>query len=796
MPWKGVLQLLVLQGSLAVLVAGKSVPRVIDKDFSRHDTVEENDHDFRTVPFNLEETYDQSFRANGFNGTWRTDTDILYTDNYAGDVRTFDVTSGISRTFMDSSIVSSYDKPLMTFSHDNSYILISYDFTAGFRYSMHQKFDVYSVEHKTYTKIADGRRIPLAKWSPNKNALAYVLDNDIYYQEFTDSSGHARRLTHTGVPDVVYNGVPDWVYEEEVLASAVALWFSPDGNHLAFATYNDTRVKDMSILYYGKPGILVDQYPTEVKIKYPKAGSPNPIVTLSVVDLANLTSKLVNLQPPADIVGVDNVLYTVNWWGKDHVVATWTNRVQNMAQLVRYDTSGKADDILYQEEHRGWLRVQPPVYHNQYAVVLKLQNSGTNAGRFLHATRYEYKGGRLIREKDLTPGATEVISIVTVDHVRQLLYYLGTGVGQPSQRNLYLVPLDGTEPPECVSCNVLSPEGNSCTYASAYFSSDCSYYVLACAGPDPTTVSIFDAERRLLYSWENNRSLRRRLLARTQPRVMNLDVRANGYDSKVRLYLPPDFDERNSYPLLINVYAGPNTVRITESNTHGFESYMATNRSVIYGHIDGRGSAYKGSKMLFEIYRRMGTVEIEDQIAVTRYLQETYPWIDANRTAIWGWSYGGFSTAMVLATDMDSVFKCGISVAPVSSWIYYGDYATDRFMGLPTPSDNLYGYNHTDVTRRVEGIRGKKYMLIHGTGDDNVHYQQAMVLNKALVQRDIMFEQQTYTDEAHGLTGVSPHLYHTMDRFWGDCLGYTSRVSRITTDSGDSVGIARSAILA
>ncbi|XP_076290465.1 venom dipeptidyl peptidase 4 [Lasioglossum baleicum] len=766
----GVLQLLVLQGSLAALVAGKSIPRVIDKDFRRYEPTSEDDHGNLAVPFNLEETYDLSFRAIGFNGTWQTDTAILYTDNYTGDVRVFDVPSGISRIFVDSSILSPYKNPLMSFSYDNSHILISYDSQPGFRHSMHQRFDVYDRKYGIYTNIADGKRIPLAKWSPKKNAVVYILDNDIYYQDFTVQNSRIRRLTFTGVPDVIFNGVPDWVYEEEVLASAVAFWFSPDGRHLAFATYNDTRVKDMAILYYGTPGAIKDQYPTEVKIKYPKAGSPNPIATLNVIDLDNPSSKVVNLQSP--IADEENVLYTVNWWDT-HVVATWTNRVQNRSILVGYDTAGNADNLLYKEEAEGWLRVHPPVYHNRYAVILELQSEETPVGRFVHAILYENRSGVLIRLKDLTPSASEVISIVAVDHTKEILYYVATGVGQPSQRNMYSVPLDGSELPTCVSCSIITPEGNACTYAYPSFSSNASYYVVSCTGPNPTFVVVFDSSQNPLYSWEENRSLRRKLATRLQPLIQNLNVRVNGYDSKVRLYLPPDFDQTKSYPLLINVYSGPNTVRITEQNIHGFESYMATNRSVIYGHIDGRGSAYKGSKMLFEIYRRIGTVEIEDQIAVTRYLQETYPWIDANRTAMWGWSYGGFATAMTLATDKDSVFKCGISVAPVASWIYYDSIYTERFMGLPTPDDNLGGYNRTDVTRRVEGIRGKKFMLIHGTGDDNVHYQQAMALNKALVDKDIMFRQQSYTDEAHGLIGVSPHLYHTMDRFWSNCLGYS-----------------------
>ncbi|XP_076242870.1 venom dipeptidyl peptidase 4 isoform X2 [Calliopsis andreniformis] len=768
---KGVLQLLVLQGFLALFVAGKFIPRVIDKDVPPYEGSDEDDQEGVRVPFNLEETYDQSFRPIGFSGVWRTDTDILYTEP-TGDLLSFNVTSGSRDVVVDSGVTNDYEKPFLSFSYNSTYLLIGYDFVNGFRYSLYQRFVVYNILEKKYMAIANGERIPLAKWSPTKNALVYVWNNDIYYQEFLYSGSKVRRLTYTGVHGVVYNGVPDWVYEEEVLASAVALWFSPDGSHLAFATYNDSRVQDVAMLYYGKPGTMENQYPSEVKIKYPKAGSPNPIVSLSVVDLTDPYSRLIDLIPPSVSVGTDNVLYTVNWW-KDNVVATWTNRVQNIAQLVLYDTNGNANNILYQEEPEGWLRVHPPVYHKQFAVILKLQDSGTTAGRFLHVTRFEFRNGKLTRETDLTPGAAEVLSILSVDHARGRLYYAATGAGEPTQKNVYSVPLDGGEDPDCISCKYITPEGNPCTYAHAYFSSDSSYYVLTCSGPDPTTTAIFDANHELLYSWEDNQILRRKLTRRKQPMVENLRIKVNGYNSNVRLYLPPDFDERKSYPLLINVYSGPNTVRITEENSYGFESYMTTNRSVIYGHIDGRGSAYKGSKMLFEIYRRLGTVEIEDQIEVTRILQQRYSWIDANRTAIWGWSYGGFSTAMVLATDKDSVFKCGISVAPVTSWIYYDSIYTERFMGMPLPDDNLSGYNHTDVTRRVEGIRGKKYMLIHGTGDDNVHYQQAMALNKALVSKDIMFELQSYTDEAHGLTGVSPHLYHTMDRFWANCLGYS-----------------------
>ncbi|XP_034176529.2 venom dipeptidyl peptidase 4 isoform X2 [Osmia lignaria lignaria] len=745
--------LLLLQGSFIVLVAQKS-----------------------KVPAALEETYDQSFRPYNFNGTWKTDNGILYSDNYTGDVYLFDVRTNKSRLLLDSSLMSDYTNPTVVFSYDNSLVLIGYDYVKGFRYSMYQRFDVYDIASRSFTRISNGERLHLAKWSPVENALVYVRENDIYYKVFSDTGSIERRLTYTGIPGVVFNGIPDWVYEEEVLASPWAMWFSPDGKHLAFVTFNDTNVKEIVIPKYGTPGSIENQYPSEQKIKYPKAGSPNPVVSLTLVDLTDPSSELINLQPPIDTVGVDNIIYTVNWRNKEQVVATWTNRVQNKAVLVLYDTQGKASHIHYEEETEGWVRVHPPLYHNEYVIILKPQDIGTQAGRFLHPTRYVYNNGILTDEKDLTPKSGEVNGMLAIDHIKGRLYYLATVQDTPSQRHLYSVQIDGTGEPICVSCTQFSPEGNLCRYAYAYFSTSASNYALSCSGPDPLTVRIFNANHKFLYPWEENRYLRGKLARRLRPIVKMLVAKG---ETRVKLVLPADFDESKSYPLLINVYAGPNTAKYTDEFSYGFEAYMATNRSVVYGYIDGRGSANKGSKMLHAVYRRLGTAEIDDQIEVTETLLAAYPWLDGNKTAIWGWSYGGFATAMVMATDEQSVFKCGISVAPVTSWIYYDSIYTERFMGLPTLEDNQEGYfNYSDVTKKVEGMRGKKYMLIHGTGDDNVHYQQSMALAKVLEEKDIMFEQQSYPDQAHALASVTPHLYHTIDRFLSKCLGYSSNRRR------------------
>ncbi len=248
-----------------------------------------------------------------------------------------------------------------------------------------------------------------------------------------------------------------------------------------------------------------------------------------------------------------------------------------------------------------------------------------------------------------------------------------------------------------------------------------------------------------IFSWEENTDNRERLNEYERPVVHfeNVTV-ADGFTASVKLTLPPEIDFSSStqtYPMVVEVYGGPNSVRVTNAFSLGFKDYQVTNRKIIHCQIDGRGSGNKGKQLLFTINNRMGTVEIEDQIAVTKYLQQKYKFIDATRTGIWGWSYGGYATAMTLSTDTEHIFKCGVSVAPVSAWIYYDSIYTERYMGLPTDDDNLKNYNATDVTQHIGELKNHQLLLMHGNADDNVHFQQAMALTRALIEADVQFEQ-------------------------------------------------------
>ncbi|XP_011154777.2 venom dipeptidyl peptidase 4 isoform X1 [Harpegnathos saltator] len=765
-----VLLFLLLSGWLFVIGQARTVSRGDERGVLPAD--QDSTTRSKKKPFTLEEIYLNLYGQFGFNGTWISDNEIMVENLLFGYITKYNVVTGKKTTIFDGKILPpEYKFAPASFSADKEHVFFTYNIKYVFRHSKYMNLVVHDVKRGSFKKVANEARISLATWLPIGSELVYVRANDIHHMVFKDGKSTVRRLTRSGKSGVVFNGIADWVYEEEVFSSSSAIWYSPDGRYLAFATFNDTLVRDMEYTYYGAPGSLKDQYPTQVRIKYPKVGTPNPVVSLSLIDLADRSSTAVALKAPIDVVGSDHVLFTVSWWDPKHVLATWTNRVQNQSQLVMYDTQGAAKPVWYDEERRGWLQPNSPMRVGQHALLLHREDSGSSAGKFQHIVRYAYDGSRFTSPVDLTPGSSEVQAILTVDARRGRVYYLATAPGEPSQRNLYSVALDASQNPTCISCEQLTPEGNKCAYATASFSSRMSHYALICLGPDPLTVTIHDTEdNRQIMTWQGNNLIRSMLSLRLMPLQKNFNVTVNGYDCRVRLFLPPDFDETQSYPMLVYVYGGPDTIRITDAARYGYEYYMTTNQRVICAWIDGRGSAFKGSKMLFEIYRHIGIVEVEDTIEVTKILQERYKWIDPQRTGIWGWSYGGFTSGMVLATDAESVFKCGISVAPVSSWIYYDSIYTERYMGLPSENDNLAGYNDTDISRRVEGIRGKKYMLIHGTADDNVHYQQSMALAKALEYQDILFNQVTYPDEIHGLFRVTPHLYHTMDKFWSECF--------------------------
>ncbi|XP_060517373.1 venom dipeptidyl peptidase 4-like isoform X2 [Cylas formicarius] len=687
-----------------------------------------------------------------------------------GNYVVFDVSTKVAALLLNGTVLASYTSPSISLSNDGTYVLIRHNETSVFRHSTTAQYTLLEITTgKTY-EVNSGNPIQLAKFDNTGHGFAYVVENSIHYVPEA-SNVDSPELVASGEPGVIYCGVPDWVYEEEVFGGDSAMWFSPDGKKLAYAVFNDTNVLDFSYFVYGTPGSLDDQYPTLTTIKYPKVGTPNPLVKTFVYDIDSKRSTEFTLISSINNSVEDNdyVLYDLSWVSDQEIAMISTNRVQNESVIIRCKIDGNCSEEASYRQENGWLRPKIPHYSQNGSLKIEILPQPQDGDFFEHLVLTNIANNSSLR---LTYGNRVVTAFYGWDEAEELVYYVASVNATPSQQHVYAVNTANINDDKCLTCNMVV-DGEECKYAKADFSKDYSYLAKICQGPAPIYVTVDNIKNNTdSIVWQNNTYVRDQISRKLLPSTKDLTVPIEGnFAARVRLLLPPNFDEATKYPAIVYVYGGPESSSIADTYSSGMANYFVTNRSYIYIYIDGRGSDRDGDNKMFEIYRKLGTVEIEDQINVTRYLQQTYPFIDPSNTGIWGWSYGGFASTWALAKDSRNVFKFALAVAPVTSFIYYDTIYTERYMGLPTEEDNLLGYNNTDLTRKVEALRNRLYFVIHGNADDNVHYQQTMLLVKALEVADIDFLQQSYPDENHSLGNVYPHLYHTLDSFFASSFG-------------------------
>ncbi|XP_055708807.1 venom dipeptidyl peptidase 4 isoform X3 [Phlebotomus papatasi] len=738
------------------------------------------------TPIELEDVLTGRLSARRFNGSWISDQHVLFRD-ISGDVVLYDATQKSRRVLVSTQNEKLAEGVKFDLSPDHNYLLVATQHKKIFRHSFLALYDIVELSSGAiYPVTVGGLQVPLmyAEWNPVSNALVFVHASNIYYQPSV--TGSPVQVTFDNNP-AVYNGVPDWVYEEEVFSSNSALWFSPDGQHLAFVRFDDTPTHLMNIPFYGPPGIMEFQYTRGIGIYYPKAGTPNPTVSVHAVDLTRLSEStpptLVQLPPAQEVASEEHLITAIKWTTNNTVVAVWMNRVQNRCYLSKCNAdTGDCQRILSLISSDGWVEFfDAPLSSadgSEIAFIASQPQSG-DAGSYRHLTVLSTDSGAT---RAVTSGRFVVTEVLQWDPVSNVIFFMGNTETHSEQLHLYAVRASGDASMQCLTCQLPESEGQS--YYGATFSSGGNLVTISALGPKLPTVHVYNwamdgnANIALTHNmaWETNEELGELLEEHLTPMiekdVIELD---NGFTAKVLMLLPPNIDRSKKYPMLIDVYGGPDSYNVVDRWSMDWGAFLTVNRSVVYTKIDGRGSGLRGDKLLHQIYRNLGTVEVEDQVETARRLQQKHSFIDPKRTGIWGWSYGGYASAMALARDGNStqngkVLNCAASVAPVTDWTYYDSIYTERYMGLPTVEDNREGYDRSRLSTLYNNFRDKKFFLIHGTLDDNVHYQQSMALSRTLEQNDVPFKQLTYPDEDHGLAGVRPHLYHSLGRFFDECF--------------------------
>ncbi|KAK2856749.1 hypothetical protein Q5P01_005484 [Channa striata] len=733
--------------AVAVVVVLIAVPTAI---FLREDQGGIN----KQRAFTLEDVFNSSLRPRSYNMRWISDNEYLHKSQ--GSVHRYNVVTDKFTEFLSIDVFKEHNADDYQLSADHKYVALMSNYSKLWRHSFTVSYSLYNLGTKKLVTPADlPDEVQYFAWAPEGNKLAFVWENNVYIK--TSPESPKQQITFNGEENHILNGIPDWVYEEEMFSSNQGLWWSPGGKYVAYAQFNESGVHTIEYSWYGEY-----QYPSTVSIPYPKPGTPNPVVKLFVVDADNAT-QISEVLVPEQYRSSEHYLATVTWVTDSRIAVQWLKRTQNhlILQIYTWDGSGwnPVEDLTLTST--GWIgRFSPPepVFAADKTSYYLLM-SDTKGYKHIH---HVVKGVAT----PITTGPWEVIDILKV--TEDSIYYSSNEHDRkPGGRNVYRYyssQKDGvtTTLTICLTCGT-----ERCQYNSAYFSHNASFFRMSCSGPDIPYYSIKDNGNREKKVLENNMEFRSLISGIQMPTMRRGTISLGGYDLWYQMFLPPGFDESKKYPLLIDVYAGPCSQKADFVYRVNWSTYLASTEKIIVASFDGRGSGYQGDKLLHEIYKRLGTYEVEDQItAAKEFIKMGF--IDKERVAIWGWSYGGYVTSMVLGSG-SKVFKCGMAVAPVSKWVYYDSIYTERYMR--EPSENLHAYSNSTVTERAKNFHSVQYLLVHGTADDNVHFQQAAEISEALVEEQVDFEAMWYTDKDHGLTGsANQHVYTHMTHFLQRCF--------------------------
>lgn len=709
-------------------------------------------------PYTFEDYFNDTIRWQSYNMYWISDKEYLHKDTN-GNLMLHNAETREESLYLSNSTFEQVDASHYLLSRDRRYVAFESNFTKKWRHSFTASYSIFDRETlKFLTPVTLPTVVQYLTWAPAGNQYAYVSDYNIFLKP--SATAETVQLTSNGKENEILNGIPDWIYEEEVFASNGAIWWSTTGKFLSYAEFNDTAVQQVEFTWYG-----AEQYPHTVAIPYPKAGSTLTKVKLLVVDTAD-PSRRMQLAPPTSIASGDHILCSVTWATDERVAVQWLAREQNYLVVQTYDFDGsswKEAQKLEQRSKTGWIGHYGPLPLFFAEDQLSFYKVMSDAQGYKHI--HLVKDGKA---SPVTSGKWEVIYIAKL--TKDAIFFASNEhEGSPIKRNMYKIEIGGGgggghSAPQCLTCNLMP---DRCQYSYAYFSSDASFYRVDCYGPGFPLFTLMDSSGSELEVLQDNAELQNVLSQFQMPTMQYGKMRIAGFDLWYQMMLPPNFKKSQKYPLLIDVYAGPCSQQVSYRFKLNWGTYLSSTHGIIIASFDGRGSGYQGDDILHAIYRRLGTFEVEDQItAVRKFIDMGF--IDKDRIAMWGWSYGGYVTSMVLGAGT-GLFKCGIAVAPVAKWEYYDAVYTERYMGKP--SENSDSYKNSTVTMRAKNFKTVDYLLVHGTADDNVHFQQAAQISKALVDEQVDFQAMWYTDKDHGLRGASlRHNYALMSHFLQKCL--------------------------
>ena len=621
-----------------------------------------------------------------------------------------------------------------SFSKDETKLLLATEVESIFRRSTLGIFYVYDIASKELVKINEAK-IQEPTLSPDGNKVAYVKDNNLFLMDFVN--GETQQITKDGVRNKIINGVTDWVYEEEFSFVRAFEWNS-DGSIIAFLRFDETNVPEFSMDVYG-----TDKYPSQHVFKYPKAGEENAIVSLHTYDLES--GELTNIDL-GDAYYVPRIKFMND---KSSLTVQTMNRHQNHLKFHLVDMKTGTVSLLLEEKDKAYVDIHDNLtFLADDSFIWTSEKDGWNH-IYLHKSN-----GDLMNQ--VTHGEWEVTKYYGYDQNDDKIYYQSTENGSIN-RGVYSIESNGKKKKA-----LAVTEGQN----SASFSADFTYFINNYSSA--ITPPVYTLHKALtgkkVKDILDNAALSKKLAGyEISPKEFST-ININGKDLNMYMIKPTDFDASKKYPLFMYQYSGPGSQNVSNSwmGSNDYWHQLLVSQGYIVACVDGRGTGFKGSDFKKVTYLNLVKYETEDQIAAAKKLS-AFEYIDEDRTGIWGWSFGGHMATNSLLRGNDT-FEMAIAVAPVTSWRFYDTIYTERFMR--TPEENPSGYDDNSPFNYPELLKGD-YLLIHGSGDDNVHVQNTMRMVEALVQANKQFDWAIYPDKNHGIYGGNTriHLFNKMTDF-------------------------------
>ena len=622
-------------------------------------------------------------------------------------------------------IIDSYE-----FNSDETKLLLKTETRYVYRRSFTAVYYLYDLTTKLLQPL-DSKHSPqtLAEYSPDGSKVSFIHGNNLYVKDLTTNK--VKQLTKDGKQNNIINGSTDWVYEEEFAITKGYDW-SPDSKYIAFLKFNESQVKEFTLSFYN------NLYPDLYTYKYPKAGEKNSVVTAHILDLEKGRISKIEL-------GKYEYIPRLKWANNENNLIIQTlNRHQNELKyhLINFNKKRIISNVFFEEKSSTYVEIDDnlSILKDGKTIIRTSEIDGYN-----HIYQINFNG----ESKQITKGKFDVIEFLGINENTQTIYY-SSAEKDAFYKGLYKIHISGNE-----KVSISSEKGTN----DAEFSNGMNYFIKSFSTANSATIyTLCDANGKELQIIEDNKELNDRLKSYNLPSKEFITIKGASQDLNAWIIKPSNFDKSKKYPVYFHVYGGPHFNLVTDSYAGGdylYHQLLAQKGYIVIG-IDPRGTMYRGTEFKKSTYLQLGKLEVEDVIAAAKEVKKLI-YVDSTRLGIQGWSFGGYLTSLAITKGADH-FKTGIAVAPVTNWKYYDNIYTERYMR--TPEENKSGYENNSPINFVSQLKGN-YFIIHGSTDDNVHYQNTMEMTNALIKSNKQFSQFIYPNRNHSIRGGNTryHLY-------------------------------------